>query len=252
MKIDLEILEKFCEDSMSKAESEAFEKAMQTDAELSNEVKSYFLSRSAIANASNERLKKHLDDIGQDLDLAYDPKTRFLQYMLAAAGICLLIGVGWIMMYYFLRPRTIDEIFLSYYQRPDVSEFSERSLGSDSSLLIWNTALDNFSKQEIHKASGEFEQLTNGQSDIPFSKVYFMLAICYLESKDYEKAIAAFDHIRSESNFTYAMQYYKALCFIKMDKKQEAIDLLNNIKHQTGHPYGKQAKRLLRIVNKMP
>jgi tetratricopeptide (TPR) repeat protein len=250
MKIDLEILEKFCEGSMSKAEKDAFEKAMQTDEGLSIEVKNYFISKSAIANASNERLKNHLDDMGQDLDLTYYPKTRLLQYMLAAAGICLLIGLGWIMMYYFQRPKTTDEIFLSYYQRPDISEFTERSLGGDSSLLIWNTALDNYSKHEILKASGEFEQLTNNQSAIPFSKVFYLLAICYMESNEFEKAIQAFDHVGAESSFVYAMQYYKALCFIKMDKRQEAIDMLNTIKQQPGHPYGKQAKRLLRILIK--
>ena len=251
MKIEFEILEKYCEGRMQKAEKEAFEETLRTDAGLSDEVKSYFLSKSAIASASNQRLKKHLDEMGQGLDLADASRTRFVQYILAAAGICLLIGMGWMMMHFFGFRKTAGEIYLAYYERPDVGEFAERSIGSDSSLVIWNTALDNFSRHEILKASREFEQLTDNQGAIPFSNVYFMLAICAMESDDFEKAIDAFDHVKSGSSFAFAMQYYKALCFIKMNKKQEASDLLRSIKNQPAHPYHKHAKRLLRMLNKV-
>jgi hypothetical protein len=251
MKIEFDILEKYCEGRMQKAEKDAFEEAMRADAGLSDEVKSYFLSKAAIASASNLRLKKHLDEMGQELDLSDVSGRRFIQYILAAAGICLLIGMGWMMMHFFGFRKTTGEIYLAHYERPDVSEFAERSIGSDSSLVTWNTALDNFSRHEILKASREFEQLTDNQGTIPFSHVYFMLAICAMESNDFEKATAAFDHVKSGSNFVFATQYYKALCLIKMNKKPEATDLLRSIKSQSAHPYRKQARRLLRMLNKV-
>ncbi len=57
MKVDLEILENFYEGRMSNSERESFEKLITADAQAAADLQNYILSRTAIASASNDRLK---------------------------------------------------------------------------------------------------------------------------------------------------------------------------------------------------
>ena len=76
------------------------------------------------------------------------------------------------------------------------------------------------------------------------SKAYFMLALCYMEMNNTQKAIQTFGRVSDQSNFVYMKQYYSALCLIKMDKKKEASDLLLKIAKDQNHPYRKNAIRI--------
>ena len=249
MKVDLAQLEKYSEGKMSAEERVEFEKALQQEASLSDELKKYLLSKSAIAHASNERLKKHLDELGRTIEDGYSQKTTLRPYLLAAAGIALLLGLGWAMIRYFQPRMTHDEIFLSFYQRPENYEMADRSSGSDTALIIWNTAMSYYSNHEIQKAVREFEYLTK-LPDVTFlSRVYFFLGIGYLESNNFKKAIQAFDKVSTGSSYAFETQFYKALCFIKLNKQKEAVDMLRGIQNNMNHPYRKEALKILKMLN---
>lgn len=246
MKEDLALLEKYVEGKMTARERAEFEKALVQDNDLINELKKYLLSKTAIEHASNERIKRQLDEIGTTLEQRHSQKTRWVTILLAAAGIALLIGLGWVMKRSFQHPRTHEEIFLSYYQRPGVYEMEYRGSGSDSSILIWNRAINCYASGEIQKAITEFEYLSS-LPDLAFSSgVYFFLGISYLESDKPEKAIQAFKQVSTGSRYNLETQFYRALCLIKLDKQKDAADLLYTIKNNHGHPYRKKASKILK------
>ena len=148
-------------------------------------------------------------------------------------------------MFLFLHPqKSTEEIYLSYYQRPDINEFTVRGEDNDSSQLFWDQGLNYYANHKIDKAAAEFNKMIQMNKTTSASKAYFMLALCYMEMNDTQKAIQTFGRVSDQSNFVYMKQYYSALCLIKMDKKKEASDLLLKIVKDQNHPYRKNAIRI--------
>jgi len=246
MKIDPEILESYYDGKMSISERESFERLIISDPQVADDLKNYILSRTAIASASNERLKKHLIESGKLIQMPDQRKSYVTRYLAIAASIAILIDLGWI-TYLFLNPhKSMQEIYVSYYQRPDINEFTVRSEGSDSGQLFWVQGLNYYATHKIELAAAEFNKIIRITKDNSVSKAYFMLALCYMEMNDTQKAIQTFAKVSDQSNFVFMKQYYSALCFIKMDKKEEANNLLYAIVRDENHPYSKNALRILR------
>jgi len=244
MKVDLEILENYYEGRMSKSEKEAFDKLIVSDAEVAADLQNYVLSKTAIADASNQRLKKHLIESGKVLPMSGQIKAPYKRYLAIAASIAILIGLGWVIFLFLHHQKSAEEIYLSYYQRPDINEFSVRGEDNDSSQVLWNQGLDYYANHKIEKAAEEFRRMIQMNKTTSATKAYFMLALCYMEMNDTQKAIQTFGRVSDQSNFVYMKQYYSALCLIKMDKKKEASDLLLKIVKDQNHPYRKNAIRI--------
>ncbi len=244
MKVDLEILENYYEGRMSKSEKDAFEKLIVSDAEAADDLQNYVLSRTAIASASNERLKKHLIESGKVLPMSGQRKAPFTRYLAIAASIAILIGIGWVIFQFIHPQKSTEEIYLAYYQRPDINEFTVRGEDNDSSQLFWDQGLNYYANHKIEKAAAEFNKIIQINKTVSASKAYFMLALCYMEMNNTQKAIQTFGRVSDQSNFVYMKQYYSALCLIKMDKKKEASDLLLKIVKDENHPYRKNAIRI--------
>jgi tetratricopeptide (TPR) repeat protein len=244
MKVDLEILENYYEGRLSFSEKEAFEKLVTSDAEVATDLQNYILSRTAIASASKERLKNHLIENGKNLQLSDQRKTPFTRYLAIAASIAILVGLGWVIFRSLHHQKSTEEIYLSYYQRPDINEFTVRGEDNDSGQLFWAQGLDYYANHKIEMAVKEFNKMIQMNKAVSASKAYFMLALCYMEMNDTQRAIQTFGRVSDQSNFVYMKQYYSALCLIKLDKKKEASDLLLKIAKDQNHPYRKNAIRI--------
>ena len=244
MKVDLEILEKYYEGRMSKSEKDAFEKLVVTDAELASDLQNYVLSKTAITAGSNQRLKKHLLESGKVLAVPGERKAPFTRYLAIAASIAILIGIGWVIFRFVHPQKSTEEIYIAYYQRPDINEFTVRSEDNDSGQVFWDQGLNYYANHKIEKAVAEFNKIIQTNKTTSASKAYFMLALCYMEMNNTQKAIQTFGQVSDQSNFVYMKQYYSALCLIKMDKKKEASDLLLKIVKDQNHPYRKKAIRI--------
>jgi hypothetical protein len=244
MKVDLEVLENYYEGRMSNSEREAFEKLLISDARVAEELHNYILSKTAISAAANERLKEHLMESGKELQIADQRKSPFTRFLAIAASIAIIAGLGWISFLFFHHQKSNEEIYLSYYQRPDINEFTVRGNDNDSSQLFWDQGLHYYENHKIEKAAAEFKKLILINKTTSASKAYFMLGLCYMELNDTQKAIQTLGRVSDQSNFVYMKQYYSALCLIKMDKKKEASDLLLKIVKDQNHPYRKNAIRI--------
>jgi tetratricopeptide (TPR) repeat protein len=246
MKVDLEILENFYEGRMSNPERKAFEELILSDKQAAEDLQNYILSRTAIASASNERLKQHLSESGKTLKMPDKGKTLFVRYLAVAASIAILAGLGWIMFLFFHPQKSSEEIYLSYYQQPDISEFTVRGEENDSGQLFWDRGLDYYANHKIKMAEAEFNKIIQTNNVSSASKAYFMLALCYMEMNESQKAIQTFGRVSDKSTFVYMKQYYSALCLVRMEKKKEASDLLQKIIQDQNHPYRKNAIHILR------
>lgn len=244
MKVDLEILENYYEGRMSTSEKDAFEKLIVSDAEVAADLQNYVLSRTAISSGSNQRLKKHLIESVKVLPVSGQRKIPFTRFLAIAASIAILMGIGWVIFKFVHPQKSTEEIYMAYYQRPDISEFTVRGEDNDSSQLFWDQGLNYYANHKIEKAAAEFNKIIQVNKTTSASKAYFMLALCYMEMNNTQKAIQTFGQVSDQSNFVYMKQYYSALCLIKMDKKKEASDLLLKIVKDQNHPYRKNAIRI--------
>jgi tetratricopeptide (TPR) repeat protein len=244
MKVDLEMLENYYEGRMSHSEKESFEKLLISDARVAEELRNYILSKTAVDNAAKERLKEHLKLSGKDLQISDHRKAPFTRFLAIAASIAIIVGLGWVIFLSIHHKKSNEEIYLSYYQRPDITEFTVRGNDNDSSQLFWDQGLDYYANHKIEKAAAEFNKMLLIKKAASASEAYFMLALCYMEMDDTQKAIQTFGQVSDQSNFVYMKQYYSALCLIKMDKKKEASDLLLKIVKDQNHPYRKNAIRI--------
>ncbi|MBN2761771.1 MAG: tetratricopeptide repeat protein, partial [Bacteroidales bacterium] len=245
------ILEKYTEGRMSPEEKNDFEKRIKDEPGFKEELENFILSKSAIRFASNKRLKTKLDDIGAALEDKYTRKTRTLAYLMAAAGVALLIGMGWLMNHNFQPRKSYEEIFLSYYQRPEINEMSFRSTAGDSVMMKWHKAMDHYTAGDMQEAITEFGHITD-MSDVTFSsRTSFFLGICYLESNQPEAALQAFNRVKKNSSYGYETQFYKALCYIKLGKQEDAVELLDIVRQDNNHPRRKEAAKLLKDLDRL-
>jgi tetratricopeptide (TPR) repeat protein len=245
MKVELDILEKYYEGRMSDSEREVFEKLIDSDMEALEELHDYMVSRTAIISAANERMKKHLVEGVTILQEPDNKRNLFTRFLVIAASAAILLGMGWIMFLFSHHQKSTGEIYLSYFQRPDISDFTVRGEGNDSVQLFWDRGLDYYANHKIEKAAAEFIKIIKINKPTAASKAYFMLGLCYMDMNDTQKAIQTFGRVSDQSTFVFMKQYYSALCFIKMDKKKEASDLLQKIAQNQNHPYRKNAIRIL-------
>lgn len=83
---------------------------------------------------------------------------------------------------------------------------------------------------------------SNDQYAIDYRHLY--LGLCYLKNGQAKPALHTLSQIQNDS-LTQTVQWYKALCYVRMRQSHKAKRLLTQIQHQPGHPYHREAGKLL-------
>lgn len=236
---DKELIERYLDEGMTSEEMMSFEKRLNADSELLDELTMQKMAIQALRK--NESIKSELREIfGEVKSEQITPKSNRSFYW-AAAAVLLIVSV--FSIYYFSGTKDYNDIYLSYYHplaATDVTR-NEGAVANDTEL---SKAMDLYRQGEYTLAGQKFETLTS--SDNSIDKWWVYLANCYMNTGELSKAREALERaFQTESNFTKQQaQWYLSLLNLKEGHIAQARIDFEKI-YSGGGVYERHAKSIL-------
>lgn len=237
---EIELIEKYLNNELSKTESQSVNKMIREDEELSNEFQRRQTAHLSLDYMIAKDLKTQLQEMetqGKVVSIKKRRNRRMFIYSIAAS-ILFLIGA-----FYFIFPsNTMDgsELALSYYESPD---FSIR--GNDSAISGQESLNNGITAFE----SGNFEQAIQRFEMIQTNNPYYVLSRYYLghsffAQKAFGQASENFRLVKEANDLRYSeeAEWYELLSCLANDENCE--HLLDNIVADENHSYHSQATKI--------
>ncbi len=106
---------------------------------------------------------------------------------------------------------------------------------------------ENLKKRDFTAAYLELEQLSSTQATN--DTLHYLQAYCLLETGEGQEALLHFAQIQNRQLARDPqLQWYRGLTLLLADKRSEAIALFNVIAANSGHPYRRQARKALKLL----
>ncbi len=260
MENDFDQIERYFSGKMSPVEITEFDKRRLADRELENQVMLYRQANEAIQAGARNRLKKHLDELGQQ-EFANTMVESYLRFRLAkkhgyaiAASILLLFGIGYLAYQNLLVNApvpTLAQLFDRYYEIPSTDVVVTRGDHRDEKLsFLWNTAIQKYSDKQFEASIRDFSLLLQNSKFTNTSAASFYLGICYLNINLPDSAIAYFRKVAPASSLAQDAGWYTGMSYLKAGNVPGATEVFGKISGTPKHYKKKQAKEILRRLSK--
>lgn len=106
---------------------------------------------------------------------------------------------------------------------------------------------ENLKKRDFTAAYLELEQLSSTQA--ANDTLHYLQAYCLMETGEGQEALLHFDQIQNRQLAQEPqLQWYRGLALLLADKRPEAFALFNVIAANSGHPYRRQARKALKLL----
>lgn len=106
---------------------------------------------------------------------------------------------------------------------------------------------ENLKKRDFTAAYLELEQLSSTQA--ANDTLHYLQGYCLLETGEGQEALLHFAQIQNRQLAGEPqLQWYRGLALLLADKRSEAIALFNVIAANSGHPYRRQARKALKLL----
>lgn len=255
-----DIIDRYLMGEMNENESRAFEKEMETDPALREEVEltRHILSAideeeeqsfiEAIRSVPEERIRELISPkVKVRASVPPVRKKRSISIYAAAAAAAVLL----ILLYIGNKPDySSTDLFTQYYQVQPYETYPVRGdteLTPDEKVLI-REARTHYENAEYPEALVIYEQLFTEKQDWKKApdEVIFYAAICRFETNNLPRAIEQLDYIASDtaSDFQDEALWNLAFAYLKNNQRSKAKDCLNRLIEEDSD-YVVQAKELL-------
>jgi tetratricopeptide (TPR) repeat protein len=240
--------DRYLDGVMSTEEELWFLKELDGNPELQEEVGLQQQINTAIFNQDLLDLESQLDTIYEE---NYKPlkksihitkksgKMIFRATAFAALVALMVIGVDTIVN----RSSSTDEIVAAYYQPAEMNmSFRAAEDMVDSDL---RTAMLYYEKQEYEEAIALFERILKADDSRIGLNLYS--GISHMEIQEYGAANENFQKIidHKANAFIESAEWYLGLCYLMTKEEEKAIDIFEQIAVQDGY-YEKEAKKILK------
>jgi len=106
---------------------------------------------------------------------------------------------------------------------------------------------ENLKKRDFTAAYLELDQLSSTQTTN--DTLHYLQAYCLLETGEGQEALLHFDQVQNRQLAGEPqLQWYRGLALLLADKRPEALALFNAIAASPGHPYRRQARKALKLL----
>lgn len=225
---NLEKIEQYLDAKMSPEELRAFEKEMDTNSELSEEVSLLRLTRDAIKSAG-------IREMVESRQKAYlsqrKPAAKQLWFKTKAIRIAASVLVIF--------------AFWGFYQ---IAQTNSESLLEDYGIsyrqpILRSTEAEQKAFREAYK-KGNFNQLLNDitTTEQPTAEQYFLTAMAAYKLKEFQKALSLMEYSSkadSTGDFENQIAYYSGMSLIGQQHYYKAYNYLKAVKDDTENPYAK-------------
>jgi len=200
-----------------------------------------------IQSYGNELLKNKLQAIHQEM-LAQPKKRPVLLYALGIACSIILLIFS-VLFFNNVHQPNQTAIFSNYY-KPYPLSFQTRTSGQQKNEAIHNARLL-YLNQKYSAALPLLNKLSIENPQNP--KFLLGKGICYIELKEWEKALAAFDSIiqLNESFFKDHAIWYTTLIHFKLQDFQQAKNGLKILAGNADADHHEDAQQLLKVLNQL-
>jgi len=238
------LIERFIAGEMNEDELRWFGKELQTNAELSGELK----------------LDKDLDNILLDEDVVEfrrklisvfneskqrEATTKIVRMqprrwqLAAAAAIAVLMIAGGALLLTQQRSYTAEKLFSMYY---DTDRTIELTRSGNANIV---EAILKFQQKDFQGASLLFAEILD--KDSSNIAVWFYNGISYIETNRIDDAVKAFRYIVEDKNNLYVehAEWYLGLCYLKNEQIDFAVEQFRKIADDQKNYHNKEANKIL-------
>jgi TolA-binding protein len=236
-------IERYNAGEMNEAEREWFQKELDGNEKLRNEVDLRKETDDILKNQDIIKLRNKLADIQNKREVTVPEngsgKLINMKYAAVVAGI-VLIGSLILLPD---RKMNSDEIMNRYYKAYEAMAPSRS--GQSEINRDFSTAIDFYNVHDYRNAAKYFSKVLGSEQKDMYST--FLYGVSKFEVKDYPEAKQSFAKVINDktSLYTEDARWYLALCYVKTEENNLAIEQLNIIRESTSI-HRTEAKKILR------
>ncbi|MCB9014196.1 MAG: hypothetical protein H6541_00210 [Lentimicrobiaceae bacterium] len=238
------MIERFIAGEMNEDELRWFGKELQTNAELSGELKlDKDLDNILLDEDVVEFRRKLISVFNESKQNEAAPKVVRMQprrwQLVAAAAIAILMIAGGAILLTQQRSYTAEKLFSMYYDSERTIELTR----SGNANIV--EAILKFQQKDYQGASLLFAEILD--KDSSNIAVWFYNGISYIETSRIEDAVKAFRYIIDDKNNLYVehAEWYLGLCYLKNEQIDFAVEQFRKIADDQKNYHNKEANKIL-------
>lgn len=235
-------IERFIAREMSETEKQWFEKEIDGNEALRNEVNLRKRTDEILKNQDVISLRNKLTAIEKNRSKVSVDKFKIPVYIRYAAVIAALALIG-SLTFFPGKSLSSEEIMNRYYKayEPPTSQRSANS-GTDADFTL---ALQCYNTHDYNKAAILFSKVLESRPND--MQTVLLKGVSNFEEKKYPEAKQSFGKVIDDKNNLYIDQaeWYLALCYINTNERDKAVRLLTIISKEDGI-YKNDAKKIIR------
>ena len=236
-------IERYVAGDMNDAEKKWFEKELDGNEKLRNEVALSKRTDDVLKNRDIAVLRSKLSEIEKLREIKIPVnkirKPAYLKYAAVFAGLVLIGSV----VIFSGRTLSSDEIIDRYYKtyEPPTTQRSVLTTSNNDFTM----ALEFYNTHNYEKAAILFNKVL--KSDPKDMQSTLLYGVANFEDKKYPDAKQSFVNVINDNNnlFIESAKWYLALCYVKTNEKEKAVQQLEMIKNEGGI-YKNDAKKIIR------
>lgn len=246
-------IENYIEGRLNDQETEAFEKELEDNEELSKAIDEYFVRHNPFGELTMDTLgDNYWRNVLKDASNKNEPTSFYSQYKVLFFIAASFIGLLSI-CYYFFQYRVLsnDDLFAQYFQMPPIESLTvigedrnntEEEPPLSSEVRKWDAALEAYSNNKFYNSLKILESIDSSKLQRnTYSEYLCIKGILYLKNEEYQKA---FDLLtRDETANPKQKRWYTALAMLKLNYSEpELIEVFSSLEHDSN----KRAKSILK------
>jgi TolA-binding protein len=212
---------------MNPQEKVAFEKQLEQDPALKEQVESARVAIEAVKqSATREKVGALHQEMMQEINVQKRPArvigiNRTMRRVIATAAVLLLfIGIQTFRHFNNSPGKLYNEAFVDY------TLSAERGAGDSANQL-----------ESYYRNQAYNEVIKNGVHASLSPKDSFLTAISFLKTGNTSSAISWLERVPSNSSYAKDAQFYLSLAYLKNRNYQKVVDLMLLIRNDANHPY---------------
>jgi len=238
-----QLIERFIAGEMNEDELRWFGKELQTNAELSAELKLDKDLDNILFDEDVVEFRRKLIGVFNESKQQEAPRIVRMQprrwQLAAAAAIAVLVIAGGAILLTRQRSYTAEKLFSMYY---DSNRTIELTRSGNANIV---EAILKFQQKDYQGASLLFAEILD--KDSSNIAVWFYNGISYIETNRIDDAVKAFRYIVENKNNLYVehAEWYLGLCYLKNEQIDFAVEQFRKIASDQNNYHCKEASKIL-------
>ncbi len=257
MNKSLEQIEAYHQNLLSGAAKDDFEKALESNPDLKEELKLYAESQEAIEHLVAKKFRSDMESWWGEVEKRESPSGFFLKNSrrkwLAAAGFAIVsVAAGWLLLKRnkgnsidpstIITPRAIAEKHFSSIQVDYLK-------GDTDTKDAFDKGKEAFTTGDYTRAASLFNSIP--REDIKYAESQLHAGYAHVKEEEWEKAKTAFENVTIADDIQFGKKpdFFSILCMVAADEPLDSIlSKVDSLLSEEGHYYYNQTRELKKAI----